>query len=379
MNAGKNIGSGQVVSVWLRRTQLLVLSLLTPGLLLSQNKFSDNLKFSGNYHCGVNIPEYSFFTYISDSYVQSADLCLIKETSGKNLWEDLYNYPEHGLSVFFTTLGNNKIFGQELSCNYFFKLNFIYTARFRLYSRFGTGMGYVNRTFDAQSNYLNVAIGSHFNIHFNARVGAEWKVSKRFDAGFGVSFDHLSNANSTPVNLGINSATLFAGMSCVLGQRTEKISVYREKHVPENAMEVVSLLGGKVIRNSSIGSKYFGVLGLSLEMRRSFFRGVHFGFGADVSYDTSIETARLSEGKTYRPYQSWQTGIHLSQSFVYNRFSVTIQEGFYVGLQNTIYHKAMYNRGIIKYQVSDHFSVRLTMRSHLHILDFPEIGFGYLF
>jgi len=358
---------------------LFILMISLPDWTFGQARFSDNLKISGNYHFGVNLPEYDFFTYLTEDFVQSADLCIVKETSGKNIWEDLYNYPEHGMSLFYTTLGNNAVYGQELSLNYFFKLNAIRTNRFKLYNRLGFGLGYVNRKFDAQSNYLNVAIGSHFNIHFNARLGAEFIINKKLEAGFGISFDHLSNANTSATNLGINTTTLFAGMSYMLRERTEKVKVEKTKHKPSNKLEIVSLIGGKVIRNSSFVSSYYGVFGISVEGFRDIFRGFHIGVGTDIFYDTSIKTSLTSIGEPYQGFMSWQTGIHVSQSIVYNRFSVTIQEGFYVGLRNHIYDKVMYNRGIIKYRITDHFTVRLTMKSHLHILDFPEFGFGYRF
>ena len=78
-----------------------------------------------------------------------------------------------------------------------------------------------------------------------------------------------------------------------------------------------------------------------------------------------------------KPSNSWQTGIHFSQSIVYNRFSITIQEGIYIGLKNHIYQKLMYNRGIVKYRITENFTLRLAMKSHLHILDYPEFGFGW--
>jgi hypothetical protein len=62
---------------------------------------------------------------------------------------------------------------------------------------------------------------------------------------------------------------------------------------------------------------------------------------------------------------------------VYNRFSLILQEGIYVGLQNKGLGKAMYNRGIVQYRFTDHLMIRVAMKSHLHILDFPEIGLGF--
>jgi hypothetical protein len=50
-----------------------------------------------------------------------------------------------------------------------------------------------------------------------------------------------------------------------------------------------------------------------------------------------------------------------------------------LGLKEMVGNHPIYSRGIMEYQINRHFLVRFAMKSHLHILDFPEIGFGYKF
>ena len=67
-----------------------------PFSVHAQPKFTDDLKIGANGHFGVVLPEYPFYNYVVQDYVHSLDLNVVKESSGKNVWEDLYNYPEHG-------------------------------------------------------------------------------------------------------------------------------------------------------------------------------------------------------------------------------------------------------------------------------------------
>jgi hypothetical protein len=60
----------------------------------------------------------------------------------------------------------------------------------------------------------------------------------------------------------------------------------------------------------------------------------------------------------------------------YRKFSLSIQEGFYIGLKENTEGKPMYNRGIIRYRISDKLWVRIAMKSHLVVLDYPELGVG---
>lgn len=341
---------------------------------LSQQKFSDNLKLGVNYHRGYNLPEYSSFLLTVNDPIQSLDLTILKETVGKTPWEQLFNYPEYGLSLFYTSLGSGAIYGNELALTYFFKIYLLDRDKFKLYNRVGIGLSYVSKKYDPETNPTNIAVGSHLNIHFNAQFGGTFELTDKINLNAGLSFDHLSNANSSEPNIGMNSLTAFTGLSYYLGKRTERKIVELPKHEPRNRFYLFGSVGGKHLR--SLSGEYFLANSLSLEYVREIGRIFYIGAGVDVFYDSSVPTFLESEGKSFNNQDYFQTGVHVSQTLRYNRFSLSLQQGIYVGLTNKVEDKLMYNRGIIKCNLSDNFSVRLAMKSHLHILDYPEIGIG---
>ena len=347
---------------------------LTLGGAFSQDKFSDNLKLSASYHKVYSLPEYSNFLLIVIRPIHSFDLTLSKQTIGKTSWEQVFKYPEYGLSLFYSTLGNKEIFGNELALTYFFKIYILNRDKLQLYNRIGIGLDYVTKRFDLETNPSNVAVGSHVNIHFNCRFGGTYALSEKLNFNAGLSFDHLSNANTAEPNLGINYLTAFTGFSYYLGNKTEKRRVELPEHEPKSNWYLFGSVGGKHLQ--SLSTKYFVVNSLSLEYVRETFRILHFGAGVDFFYDSSVPAFLEKDGREFRQRDYFQTGIHISQTLRYNRFSLSLQEGIYVGLENEVVQKVMYNRGIIKYNLTDNFSVRLAMKSHLHILDYPEIGIG---
>ena len=71
--------------------------------------------------------------------------------------------------------------------------------------------------------------------------------------------------------------------------------------------------------------------------------------------------------------------IHISESIIFNKLTLSIQEGFYLLLNEQVEKYRIYSRGIAQYQVTDRFLMRIAMKSHIHILDYPELGFGYKF
>lgn len=343
--------------------------------LSAQTKITDDLNITINYHNGFILPEYSNLGYLVHKKVQSASLNISKITTGKNDWEQVYNYPEYGFSLFYTTLGNDNVNGREIALFPYFHLNFISRKRFSLYNQTGLGIGYVSRKFDLQSNYLNVAVGSHLNFHFNFKIGASYQVLKKVRLQSGISFDHLSNGNLSNPNLGLNFVTLYSGVSYMVGSSSEKKKGNPSPHQSDHHFEFIYSPGMKHPR--SLDPKFYFTSSLTFEYKWEPLRTIHFGLGADLFYDASTKVEMLAANSTrFSKSDYYRSGIHLSQEFVYNRLSLILQEGVYLLLTDQVGHHTMYNRGIVRYKATDHFFFQFSMKSHLNILDYPEFGLG---
>ena len=340
----------------------------------AQSSFFKNTQIGINSHLGWNLPEYQFISFYTNDYIRSIDVNFTKESMGKNEWERLFKYPSCGISLFYSSLGNDDIFGRELALTYFFKIDLINKNKFNFYNRTGIGLSYVSDKFDLIDNYRNVAVGSNVNIHFNMRWGVDYEITEKIELDTGVSFDHFSNGNTAEPNLGLNYLTGYVGVNYRLGIRSIRITNPLSPHKRENTYALFGSVGGKSTR--SLSSGYFLTSSLSFEAERSVWRALHLGLGADIFYDSSQKTQLIDLGKTYDPIDDFQTGIHFTQTLRYRKFSLSLQEGFYIGLKENTEEKPMYNRGIIRYQISDKLWVRIAMKSHLVVLDYPEFGIG---
>ena len=78
-----------------------------------QSEHKKNLAIRADMHYGLVIPEYKHFTYLVNKPVVSAEISLLRQSIGRSDWEQLYKFPEAGLTLQFTTLGNNDVFGHE--------------------------------------------------------------------------------------------------------------------------------------------------------------------------------------------------------------------------------------------------------------------------
>lgn len=361
------------------RNVLLILLSVQPMGFRAQEKFTDNLHLRTDAHFGFLIPEYQLFNQIANDYVYSGEISLQKQSSGKHDRDQLYNYPEFGVTLLYSSLGNNDVFGHETALYGYFLTHLFERKVFQLNQQFGLGLGYASRKFNLQDNYLNVAVGSHINIHFNYKLGLSLLISERFRINSGLSFSHYSNANMAEPNLGVNTFTAYLGSNYLLGKKNLYEKRTKQEHHPGNEFAVIGSIGGKHTR--ALQSTIYFTSSLSGEFRRQISRKIRLGAGLDLFYDSSTETEMSVPGKDpYRPINDFRTGIHISQEIAYGDFSFILQEGLYVGLTNTVDpNRMMYNRGIVRWRMNDRFLIQITMKSHLHILDYPEFGFGYWF
>lgn len=361
-------------------TVLLILTLFfrVCNCVYGQSNLKNDLYLRTDAHFGFVIPEYKHFTYLVNEPVKSIEVSIGKQTRGKSIWEQAYKYPEFGLSFLYTTLGNKDVFGTEFALYPFVQTALIRRPKFILSNQFGLGYGYATKKFDLETNYENVSVGSHSNLHFNFKLGANWKISKRFSLNTGLSFTHYSNANMAEPNLGINLFTAFGGLNFAFTEQTEFIKSEIPAHEKKHEFAFVYAAGGKHTR--ALQSTVYFTSSASAEYKFHWKRKFHFGGGLDLFYDSSTKTEMSAPGKSdYKSIYDFRTGIHLSQELVYDRFSFILQEGIYIGLIDRVDKSVMYNRAILRWKINEHFLIHISMKSHLHVLDYPELGFGYYF
>ncbi|MEQ8908134.1 MAG: acyloxyacyl hydrolase [Vicingaceae bacterium] len=355
---------------------LLFLACLFPSLSSGQNRSLDNLEIEVTHGLGFVLPEYQFVNLITEDFTYNYELSIRKNTYGKDGWQELYHYPSYGLRFIHSTLGNDEVLGKLWGVYPYFQFVVLNFNRFKIYNQFGLGYSRVNRKYDLEDNYLNVAVGSYGNIHFNTRFIANYQLFDRLNLNTSISFDHFSNGNTAEPNLGINYVSWMSGLSYAIGQQSEK----KMPGIPEKdgylEQEIVLSIGGKHSR--ALASTFYRTHSFSYEVRKQTFRALHLGLGADIFYDSSVKDQLEKDGKDFQPINRFQSGIHFSQTIVYNRFSLTFQEGIYLGLTEKVNNYFMYNRGIAKYKLTDKLTFRFVMKSHLYILDYPEFGLGLI-
>ena len=333
------------------------------------------LKVAANYFSGFVIPEFGLLDSIDERPLQTLEISLFTRSKGKSYWNDIYNYPEYGLSLFYTDLGEKEVLGEVFGLDYFFKINLLEREKTKFHVRSGIGINYTNKKYDPITNPLNGSVGSNVNTHFNLRVGLNQKVATNIDFNIGGSFDHISNATTQFPNLGVNYVSLYGGFTKNFGSTYQKGINDIPKHEPELALSITKYMGFRHLEFPT--DQYYYVPGLSLELTHQTFRLMYLGVGVDGFYDNSIEPTLVVSGASFVSSNALLLGIHFSQTFVYNKFSFTLQEGVYLKKDDVVEEKLMYNRVVFNYDISDHISFKMGLRTYLHDLRYLEPGITY--
>ena len=339
-------------------------------------KAQENFKFRADVHTGLVLPEYSQMLYLVNAPVVGAEFSLCRLAKPTKYWNQLYRFPEYGFTFQFTSLGNQQVLGYEYAVFPYFTLPLVRKQSFLFYQQYGFGVGYATKKFDLTTNYQNVAVGSHFNAHFSFKLGVKWNLDQRKALNGGLFFTHYSNANMAEPNLGLNFAGVYAGIQIGRTNATPSPTLEVPAHVKKNEFAVVTAFGGKHTR--ALQSDIYQAASITFEYKRHVYHKVHVGGGLDFSYDSSTQPEMAAKGKyNFKPIDNYRSGIHVAQEFVYAQFSFILQEGVYIGLTDKVNNHPIYTKAVVRYKVNAHWLLHFAMRSHLHILDYPEIAIGY--
>ncbi len=345
--------------------------------LHAQFHLKDGLNLNFNYHQGIIIPEFDLLTHIEEDNTQTFEVSLSKRTLGKNNGQHLYNYPEFGASFYYTSLGHHRVLGSIVGLDYFIKVNLAEKNKLSFYGQTGIGMNYLSKIQDPVDNPLNTSMGSHFGFHFNLRFGTTLFLSKKLAINLGPSFDHFSNANIKFPNRGINAVAFFGGMTYHFGEEIEKPEKGFIAYERKTNIEVITNFGFKHVTFPT--DTYHGTPSLLIELNNNTLQFLRLGVGAEIVYDASVKPKLEFKGVTYKNIYSYQSGIYISQAFVYEKFNFVLQEGWHFLLAKELGRENLYNRVLFKYHFHPKFSTHISLTGHLQNLEYVGVGVGYKF
>ncbi|MBL4670200.1 MAG: acyloxyacyl hydrolase [Flavobacteriales bacterium] len=327
-------------------------------------------------HFGAILPHRPLINEIIGGHTQAYEFSFYKPTYGKKEWQKLYSYPKVGVSVLFMGLGNPQKLGKAYGIFPYIDLplNKKKVVSWRL--KIGYGIAYIENPFNRETNFKNVAIGSHINALLYINTGWSLKLSNSISTNLGLSLIHFSNGSFSRPNLGLNIFSLNTGVSYQFGEKKALIKADLEERPHQWRKKIMLGFGIKEIPPAE-GPKYV-VSSYSFNLIKTRATKSSYGFGVDAFYNSSLTVLLNKDSSTTSTsnLDNLRLGLVGIYSFDFGKISLLVEMGGYV------YSKYkgngfIYHRISSRYNVTEKIFLNMGLKTHFAVADFVEFGIGY--
>lgn len=360
-------------------TGLSVAWLLFPALLKAQNSPKQDFLLSPQEHFGFIISHRNNMANLIKGHIYGTELNYIFRTDGCKTWQQIHKYPEIGVCVLYMYLANPRQLGNMGAVYPYANIRLNkFSRKMSLNLRLGAGLAYLTKAFDRIENHQNAAIGSRLNGFVNLRLNTTVMLSRalRLDAGVGLT--HASNGATRTPNLGLNLATVNAGLGYVFGNKTctyKKDTIDPVEKVWQSS--IITAIGIKELEEPG-GPKYLAY-GLQINTYRTLSYKNKLGGGVEIAYNNATKQVWANDSVYNTNITDIvQAGAKISYSFNMNKLSVPVDFGVYVYKKQS-YNGPFFHRIGLRYLINRHIIANVTLLTHWAKADYFEWGVGYQF
>lgn len=300
--------------------------------------------------------------------VRGFDLSISRKTDGSKDWHHEYNFPEFGMYLGIWNLGNRDEIGTALSAIPYVDFPLARNRNSCWKLKFGWGASFIEKKFDAEENYKNVAVGSRLNNALLLHPQFQFNISKSVVMATGLSLTHYSNGSFESPNLGINIAATTLSLSVKLG--SDSLLTRKEISFEKNRQwQLFASAFAKEVAPAD-GDKYLVATLMAEHMWRKSEK-ISFGAGGDVFLDRSLsEEDNFKESNGFLGYI--RSGIHASTEMHVGKTSLVLAMGGY--LYSGVKGESFYHRFGIRQQLGERYLLCMHVKSHWGKADFMEFG-----
>ena len=159
---------------------------------------------------------------LSQGRTNGFEISFNKNTYGRQIWEQVFKYPDVGLSFTYFDYGNDHL-GQSLGAIAYVDFYLLRMGRIESKFKLGTGLGIHDKPYNHETNNQNIALGSAISESMQIRLGLNYKLSDRLKITTAFTISHFSSAAYIQPNKGLNVATANIGLKN--GTRWERTEV----------------------------------------------------------------------------------------------------------------------------------------------------------
>ncbi len=316
-----------------------------------------------------------------------AELGFKFQTHGKDKWSQYQRYPAMGISAMYFNFGDKNVLGNAYAVYPNLTINILRTKKGFIEFQFGSGIAFLNRPFNINSNPTNNAIGSKTNNITAFRFDGGYRIKPGLKLHAGIGLTHFSNGGAQKPNLGINV------VSGVLGIQYSPNPVPQEEYIFDEAFLNVPKKRWGFQMHFDLAYREFGESGgARFPVYIGSAGGVfHFNavnrmhFGLEAEYNVGVfhyidHLYSDMEEKELRK-ESSRLMFYLADELMFGNFGVYLQVGFYIhqGDQVPLF---LYNKLSVRYYLppvgkpKTRFFAAVYLKNHLAVAEYIAFGMG---
>ncbi|RYG01734.1 MAG: hypothetical protein EOO02_12115 [Chitinophagaceae bacterium] len=351
--------------------------------------FLTQFPFSGTSQPGEQTPvdfqiaaHYGFFManqpkayYLQTSHTRMLEFTASKRTTGNRQWEAENSLPTIGLSGLISDLGSKEYLGKMAALFPFVHFPLKRSKNSITTFRLGTGVGWVEKPFDKNTNYKNLMIGSHLNAVISLKLQQEWKLSDQLYANLAIGFTHLSNGAMKLPNLGLNIPTLSVGTRYQSKTGTipfTKRQLRRDKHID------LTILGSFALKQTyPLEHRAHLVKLVTAEVSKFLSPVSSFTAGVTCAYDPSLskEITFVQAYEFDKSELQMQASVFAGYEHHVGKISFPVQLGTYV--YNNYKASSLYQVIGVRYHWSPKWFAAVQLKAHFGKADYIQSGIAY--
>ncbi len=292
--------------------------------------------------------------------------------------DSFYHDLRWGTGLTYFNLGNKMLNGDVVAWHMHVEANLKNRTNFQSTIRFGSGIGYLTKPYNLETNRKNKAIGSHLNGNMQVMYKAYFKVSKNTSFVLGAGITHYSNGNFKRPNLGINIVHLNLGIYHSIYNIDHPVFKKLPQLFPTNGFEIIAGIANKQIAVAD--TRRFTILSTSLLYYFKHNKTRNWRVGPEFFFDKTYpyELFHPEKLKGVKLAKMTEVAMKIGHEFVFGRIAIVTDLGTYVYRPNQ-YKKRVYFAIGFNYFFNKGIVAQTRLKSHMAVADFFYWSGGYRF
>lgn len=313
-----------------------------------------------------------------EAHTFGVEVIYSSDFSGWKQMDEQYRNLRWGTGFTYFNMGNRELNGNVYAWHIHVEASLKKNEKFQSTLRFGSGIGYLDRPYNLNTNKKNKAIGSSLNGNMQVIWKNYLDLSQKSSLVLGIGVTHYSNGNFRRPNLGINLAHLNIGILRKIKLLENPESRTLPQLFPERGFEISAGYARKQIAVAD--TRFFNIYSSSLLYYFKHKKNRYWRLGPEFFFDRTYPYSLFNEStlKNLKPADITEIAVKIGHEFLFGRVAVVTDLGTYLYRPND-YKKQVYFAIGFNYCFNGGIIAQTRLKSHMAVADFFYWSGGYRF